>query len=110
MKLVINVSPSQHGASQEDFIRGSLEKKAKEVIFDLASQAHVHLEHISISARSFKKRLQKSAFPAFNITVALDQHLKTLRKADFNKFHPSLQRRNSLLPLSLYARSWKQSY
>ncbi|XP_041422502.1 NADH dehydrogenase (ubiquinone) complex I, assembly factor 6 isoform X2 [Xenopus laevis] len=95
-----------HGVSQEDFIRGSLEKNVRDVIFDIAGQAHVHLEH----ARSFKKRVQKSAFPAFNITVALDWHLKTLRKADFNIFHPSVQRRNTLLPLSLYARSWKQSY
>ncbi|KAM4704689.1 NADH dehydrogenase (ubiquinone) complex I, assembly factor 6 isoform 1-T1 [Rhinophrynus dorsalis] len=95
-----------HGASQEDFIRGSQEKNVKDVIFDIASQAHVHLEH----ARSFKKKVQGKAFPAFNITVALDYYLKKLRKADFNIFHPSLQRRNTLLPLSLYIQSWKKTY
>uniref|UniRef100_A0A6I8S208 NADH dehydrogenase (ubiquinone) complex I, assembly factor 6 n=1 Tax=Xenopus tropicalis TaxID=8364 RepID=A0A6I8S208_XENTR len=71
-----------HRASQEDFIRGSLEKNVKDVIFDIASQAHVHLEHAYLSdtrmdnqpqtcARSFKKRIPKSAFPAFNITMFL---------------------------------------
>ncbi|XP_075069929.1 NADH dehydrogenase (ubiquinone) complex I, assembly factor 6 isoform X2 [Mixophyes fleayi] len=38
-----------HGASQEDFIRGSQERNVKDVIFDIASQAHVHLEHANIN-------------------------------------------------------------
>ncbi|KAG8441766.1 hypothetical protein GDO86_010806 [Hymenochirus boettgeri] len=95
-----------HGASQEDFIRGRQERNVQDVIFDIASQAHIHLEH----ARSFTKRVPKTAFPAFNITVSLDWYLKNLRKADFNVFHPSLQRRNTLLPLSLYVQSWKKTY
>ncbi|KAM4688563.1 NADH dehydrogenase (ubiquinone) complex I, assembly factor 6 [Discoglossus pictus] len=95
-----------HGASQEDFIRGSQERNVKDVIFDIASQAHVHLEH----ARSFRGKVQGKAYAAFSITVAIDSYLKKLRKADFNVFHPSLQRRNTLLPLSLYIQSWKRSY
>ncbi|CAH2285603.1 NADH dehydrogenase (ubiquinone) complex I, assembly factor 6 isoform X1 [Pelobates cultripes] len=95
-----------HGTSQEDFIRCSQEKNVKDVIFDVASQAHVHLEH----ARSFKRKVQGKAFAAFNITVALDSYLKKLRKADFNIFHPSLQRKNTLLPLYFYVRSWKKTY
>ncbi|MEE6463516.1 hypothetical protein FKM82_005938 [Ascaphus truei] len=39
-----------HGVSQEDFIRGSQEKNVKDVAFDIASQAHVHLEHVSFCA------------------------------------------------------------
>ncbi|XP_069477488.1 NADH dehydrogenase (ubiquinone) complex I, assembly factor 6 isoform X3 [Ambystoma mexicanum] len=35
-----------HDVSQEDFIRGSLEKQVRDVAFDIASQAHVHLEHV----------------------------------------------------------------
>ncbi|XP_068090981.1 NADH dehydrogenase (ubiquinone) complex I, assembly factor 6 isoform X2 [Hyperolius riggenbachi] len=54
-----------HGASQEDFIRGSQEKNVKDVIFDIASQAYVHLDH----ARSFQKKVHGKAFPAFNITA-----------------------------------------
>ncbi|XP_073406513.1 NADH dehydrogenase (ubiquinone) complex I, assembly factor 6 isoform X1 [Dendrobates tinctorius] len=95
-----------HGASQEDFIRGSQEKNVKDVIFDIASQAHVHLEH----ARSFQNKVHVAAFPAFNVTVPLDGYLKRLRKSDFNIFHPSLQRRVPWLPLSLYIQSWRKIY
>ncbi|KAJ7413276.1 hypothetical protein WISP_91926 [Willisornis vidua] len=35
-----------HGVSQEDFIRGKQEKNVRDVIYDIASQAHIHLEHI----------------------------------------------------------------
>ncbi|RMC15140.1 hypothetical protein DUI87_07322 [Hirundo rustica rustica] len=36
-----------HGVSQEDFIRGKQEKNVRDVIYDIASQAHIHLEHLS---------------------------------------------------------------
>ena len=36
----------QHGASQEDFIRGSREQNVRDVVYDIASQAHVHLQHV----------------------------------------------------------------
>ncbi|KGL74684.1 NADH dehydrogenase (ubiquinone) complex I, assembly factor 6, partial [Tinamus guttatus] len=35
-----------HGVSQEDFIRCRQEKNVRDVIYDTASQAHVHLEHV----------------------------------------------------------------
>ncbi|NWS84079.1 NDUF6 factor, partial [Ptilorrhoa leucosticta] len=35
-----------HGVSQEDFIRGKQEKNVRDVIYDIASQAHIHLEHV----------------------------------------------------------------
>ncbi|XP_073488096.1 NADH dehydrogenase (ubiquinone) complex I, assembly factor 6 [Aquarana catesbeiana] len=95
-----------HGASQEDFIRGSQERNVKDVVYDIASQAYVHLEH----ARSFQRKVSGKAFPAFNITVPLDSYLKRLRKADFNIFHPSLQRRDPWIPLSLYMQSWRKTY
>ncbi|KAJ6663939.1 hypothetical protein lerEdw1_008893, partial [Lerista edwardsae] len=50
-----------HGVSQEDFIRHSQEKKLRDVVYDIASQAYVHLEH----ARSFRKNVPVKAFPAF---------------------------------------------
>ncbi|XP_069710481.1 NADH dehydrogenase (ubiquinone) complex I, assembly factor 6 isoform X2 [Phaenicophaeus curvirostris] len=76
-----------HGVSQEDFIRGKQEKNVRDVIYDIASQAHIHLEH-----------------------VALDDYLHKIRKVDFNIFHPSLQKKRTLLPLHLYTRSWKNTY
>ncbi|KAF7646854.1 hypothetical protein LDENG_00181380 [Lucifuga dentata] len=38
-----------HGASQEDFIRGSREQNVRDVMYDIASQAHVHLQHVRIN-------------------------------------------------------------
>ncbi|XP_013874377.1 NADH dehydrogenase (ubiquinone) complex I, assembly factor 6 isoform X2 [Austrofundulus limnaeus] len=76
-----------HGASQEDFIRGSREQKVRDVVYDIASQAHVHLQH-----------------------VVIEDYLHRVRKADFDVFHKSLQNRNPLLSLQLYLRSWKKTY
>ncbi|KAK3572407.1 hypothetical protein QTP86_032624 [Hemibagrus guttatus] len=95
-----------HGVSQEDFIRGSREQNVRDVVYDFASQAHVHLQH----ARSFSKSVPDAAMPAFLQTVAIDDYLERVRKVDFDIFHPSLQRRNPLMPIQLYLRSWKKKY
>ncbi|XP_077454816.1 NADH dehydrogenase (ubiquinone) complex I, assembly factor 6 isoform X2 [Stigmatopora argus] len=95
-----------HGASQEDFVRRSQEQHVRDVVYDIASQAHVHLEH----ARSFRPRVPAVAMPAFLHTVVLEDFLQRVRKADFDIFHPSLQKRNPLLAMQLYLRSWKKTY
>ncbi|XP_029360330.1 NADH dehydrogenase (ubiquinone) complex I, assembly factor 6 isoform X1 [Echeneis naucrates] len=95
-----------HGASQEDFIRGSREQHVRDVVYDIASQAHVHLQH----ARSFSHSVPAAAMPAFLQTVVLEDYLQRIRKADFDVFHPSLKNRNPLLPIQLYLRSWKKTY
>ncbi|XP_077577051.1 NADH dehydrogenase (ubiquinone) complex I, assembly factor 6 isoform X1 [Stigmatopora nigra] len=95
-----------HGASQEDFIRRNQEQHVRDVVYDIASQAHVHLQH----ARSFRPRVPAVAMPAFLHTVALEDFLQRVRKADFDIFHPSLQKRNPLLAMQLYLRSWKKTY
>ncbi|XP_044861280.1 NADH dehydrogenase (ubiquinone) complex I, assembly factor 6 isoform X5 [Mauremys mutica] len=95
-----------HGVSQEDFIRANQERNVRDVIYDIASQAHVHLEH----ARSFSKNVPVKAFPAFLYTVALEDYLYKIQKVDFNIFHPSLHKKSTLLPLYLYIRSWKKKY
>lgn len=96
----------KHGASQEEFIRGSRDSSVKDVVFDIASQAHAHLQH----ARSFKQNVSPAAAPAFLHTVVLEDYLQRLRRADFDVFHPSLQNRNPLLPIYLYIRSWRSTY
>ncbi|XP_031601820.1 NADH dehydrogenase (ubiquinone) complex I, assembly factor 6 isoform X3 [Oreochromis aureus] len=95
-----------HGASQEDFIRGSREQNIRDVVYDIASQAHVHLQH----ARSFSHNVPAAAAPAFLPTVVLEDYLHRVRRADFDVFHKSLQNRNPLLPIQLYIRSWKKTY
>lgn len=42
----------QHGASQEDFIRSSREQNVRDVVYDVASQAHVHLQHVGVGGRA----------------------------------------------------------
>uniref|UniRef100_A0A8I3WR56 NADH dehydrogenase (ubiquinone) complex I, assembly factor 6 n=1 Tax=Callithrix jacchus TaxID=9483 RepID=A0A8I3WR56_CALJA len=54
-----------HGVSQEDFLRRNQHKNVRDVIYDIASQAHLHLKH----ARSFHKSVPVKAFPAFLQTV-----------------------------------------
>lgn len=95
-----------HGASQEDFIRGSRDQNVRDVVYDIASQAHVHLQH----ARSFSSDVPAPASLAFLQTVVLEDYLQRVRRADFDVFHPSLKNRNPLLPLQLYFRSWKKTY
>ncbi|XP_019568905.2 NADH dehydrogenase (ubiquinone) complex I, assembly factor 6 isoform X2 [Rhinolophus sinicus] len=95
-----------HGVSQEDFLRKNQDKNVRDVIYDIASQAHLHLKH----ARSFRKSVPVKAFPAFLQTVVLEDYLKKIQQVDFNIFHPSLQQKNPLLPLSLYFQSWRKRY
>ncbi|XP_049709934.1 NADH dehydrogenase (ubiquinone) complex I, assembly factor 6 isoform X2 [Elephas maximus indicus] len=95
-----------HGVSQEDFLRKNQDKNVRDVIYDIASQAHLHLKH----ARSFHKSVPLRAFPAFLQTVALEDYLKKIQRVDFDIFHPALQQKNTLLPLSLYIRSWRKRY
>ncbi|XP_027259296.1 NADH dehydrogenase (ubiquinone) complex I, assembly factor 6 isoform X1 [Cricetulus griseus] len=96
----------QHGVSQEDFLRRNQDKNVRDVIYDLASQAHLHLKH----ARSFHRSVPAKALPAFLQTVALEDYLKKIQRVDFDIFHPSLQQKNTLLPLSLYIQSWRKRY
>ncbi|XP_007532249.2 NADH dehydrogenase (ubiquinone) complex I, assembly factor 6 isoform X3 [Erinaceus europaeus] len=95
-----------HGVSQEDFLQKNQDKSVRNVIYDIASQAHLHLNH----ARSFHKSVPVKAFPAFLQTVALENYLKKIQQVDFDIFHPFLQQKNTLLPLSLYIQSWRKRY
>uniref|UniRef100_A0A2K6M6P9 NADH dehydrogenase (ubiquinone) complex I, assembly factor 6 n=1 Tax=Rhinopithecus bieti TaxID=61621 RepID=A0A2K6M6P9_RHIBE len=95
-----------HGVSQEDILRRNRDKNVRDVIYDIASQAHLHLKH----ARSFHKSVPVKAFPAFLQTVSLEDFLKKIRRVDFDIFHPSLQQKNTLLPLYLYIQSWRKIY
>nr|XP_046255540.1 NADH dehydrogenase (ubiquinone) complex I, assembly factor 6 isoform X3 [Scatophagus argus] len=65
---------------------------------------------VCMLARSFSSSVPAAATPAFLQTVVLEDYLQRVRKADFDVFHPSLQKRNPLLPLQLYLRSWKMTY
>ncbi|XP_065758851.1 NADH dehydrogenase (ubiquinone) complex I, assembly factor 6 isoform X3 [Muntiacus reevesi] len=95
-----------HGVSQEDFLQKRQDRNVRDVVYDVASQAHLHLKH----ARSFHRSVPVKAFPAFLQTVALEDYLKKIQQVDFDLFHPSLQQKNTLLPLFLYIQSWRKRY
>ncbi|XP_038204156.1 NADH dehydrogenase (ubiquinone) complex I, assembly factor 6 isoform X1 [Arvicola amphibius] len=40
----------QHGVSQEDFLRRNHDKNVRDVIYDIASQAHLHLKHALVTS------------------------------------------------------------
>ncbi|XP_063143350.1 NADH dehydrogenase (ubiquinone) complex I, assembly factor 6 isoform X2 [Rattus norvegicus] len=65
---------------------------------------------VCVQARSFHSRVPAEAFPAFLQTVSLEDYLKKIQRVDFDIFHPSLQQKNTLLPLSLYIQSWRKRY
>ncbi|XP_072324174.1 NADH dehydrogenase (ubiquinone) complex I, assembly factor 6 isoform X2 [Scyliorhinus torazame] len=65
---------------------------------------------ICLLARSFCKNVPSKACPAFLQTVVLDDYLDRIRKVDFDVFHPSLQKTNTMLPFYLYIRSWRKIY
>lgn len=60
-------------------------------------------------ARSFHKSVLMKAFSA-SLQVALEDYLKKIQPVDFDIFHPHLQQKNTLLPLSLYIQSWRKRY
>ncbi|KAI0221745.1 NADH dehydrogenase (ubiquinone) complex I, assembly factor 6, partial [Lamellibrachia satsuma] len=96
----------QNGISQEEVQRGCREDKMKDLIYNLASQAHLQLE----AAKSLKKDVPKAAIPAFLTTVANESYLKSIQRAEFDVFDSRLQLRNNWLPLMLWLRKVKNSY
>jgi len=97
---------AKHKVSQEDIIRGKESQSVKDVIFDIASVAHQHLE----KARSLKDSIPKNVYPLFLNASVCDFYLKTLQKVDFNVFDPKLQKRNSLLPITMYFNRFRNRY
>ncbi|XP_014479962.1 PREDICTED: NADH dehydrogenase (ubiquinone) complex I, assembly factor 6 [Dinoponera quadriceps] len=87
----------KNGVSSESVFRGQLSTGFKDAIFDVASCANRHLQ----MAMSLKKTAGKDLNMIFLPRVCVENYLEELRKADFNVFHPVLQRRKGSLPLQL---------
>ncbi|CAC5412459.1 NDUFAF6 [Mytilus coruscus] len=92
--------------SGEDVMRGRKQKEICDIVFEVASVAKQHLE----TARSMKKDVPSSVLPLFLNSVICDKYLKQLQKVDFNVFHPSLQKKNGLLPLQLLLQKIGKKY
>jgi len=96
----------KHHVSQEDVLRRCTEQKMKDLIFDLASEAHKHLQ----TASSFKKDIPKQAMVAFLPTVSINAYLKAIQRVDFNVFDSQLHQRNNWLPFSLWRQKQKGTF
>ena len=71
------------------------------MVFEVATQAHHHLE----KALSLKEKAPKDAHISFLPAVSTKRFLERLRVANFNLTDKSLGKRDNLLPLALY---WKR--
>jgi NADH dehydrogenase [ubiquinone] 1 alpha subcomplex assembly factor 6 len=90
----------QHGVSQEKFIRSPEDKGVSDVVFDVATLAHQHLE----KSLNLMSKIPKESTVCFLPAVATQRYLERLRRANFNLAEKSLTVRDNLLPLALY---WK---
>nr|CAD7586333.1 unnamed protein product [Timema genevievae] len=96
----------KHSVSHETVLRAECNKALMEVFFDIANRAKQHLA----KARSLSKQVPKPAHILFLPATAVDSYLERLRRTHFNAFDPSLQQRNTLLPLFLYWNKFTSKY
>ncbi|XP_076749962.1 NADH dehydrogenase (ubiquinone) complex I, assembly factor 6 homolog sicily [Xylocopa sonorina] len=92
----------KHSVSTEAILQGQSSKNLQNVIYDVASYGKLHLD----ATITLKNKVEKKAKLIFLPVVCLQKYLDDLRRADFNVFDVKLQRKNNLLPLYLYWKSW----
>ncbi|KAK7063020.1 NADH dehydrogenase (ubiquinone) complex I, assembly factor 6 [Halocaridina rubra] len=92
-----------HKVSQENIIRGSQDQNVKDVVFDIASTAHHHIEHV----KDLMKSVPKNARIGLLSHVSVSSYLDALQQVHFDVFNPALQRRNNLLPVRLWWAKFK---
>ena len=87
---------SKHKVSQTDVLRAR--DVVKEPVFEIASQANIHLE----KAKALISKLPKEAAICFLPLGIYSHQLELLRRCDFNVFHSSFQKKNPLLAWTLW--------
>lgn len=89
----------KHGVSQERFFRSKPEDKGVEnVVFDIATVAHQHLE----KSLALMSKVPKESKIAFLPKVPVQRYLERLRRVNFNLVNKTLGNRDNLLPFALY--------
>lgn len=89
----------KHGVSQERFFRNKAnDKGVEDVVFEIATVAHQHLE----KSIALLPKVPKEAVIVFLSLVTSRRYLERLRKVNFNLTDKSLGVRDSMLPLALY--------
>ena len=98
----------KHKISQEEILRGQSQEKLVEIVFEVASQASLHLDGM----RKYLKdvpQLSRGAKNVFLPSIPCDMFLEHVQKLDFNLNHESLNRKHWMLPLKLYLASRQNS-
>jgi NADH dehydrogenase [ubiquinone] 1 alpha subcomplex assembly factor 6 len=94
----------KHGVSQERFFRSKPnDKGVEEVVFEIGTLAHQHLE----KSLALMSNVPKESKVVFLSTVVCRRYLERLRRVNFNLIDKSLGSRDSLLPLALYWNNFK---
>lgn len=95
----------KHGVSQERFFRSKAnDKGVEDVVFEIATLAHQHLEK---SLALMPKVVPKESKIIFLPAVTARRYLERLRNANFNLTDKRLGVRDSLLPFALYWQKFK---
>ncbi|KAF6018119.1 hypothetical protein EB796_023587 [Bugula neritina] len=87
---------SKHKVSQSDVLR--MKNNVKEVVFEMASVAHVHLQ----KTQKLMEKLPKNTRQYFLLTAICNNQLELLRKCDFNLHDPLFLKKNPMLPWHLW--------
>ena len=94
----------KHGVSQERFFRAKPnDKGVEEVVFEIATLAHQHLE----KSFALMSKVPKESKIVFLPSVTSRRFLERLRRVNFNLTDKSLGVRDNLLPLTLYWNKFK---
>jgi NADH dehydrogenase [ubiquinone] 1 alpha subcomplex assembly factor 6 len=94
----------KHGISQERFYRSKdNDKGVEDVVFEIATLAHQHLE----KSTALMPKVPKEARISFLPMIATKRFLEKLRRVSFNLTDKSVGKRDSMLPLVLYWNKFK---
>ena len=96
----------KHSLSNEDIVRGSNKKAVCDVVWDIASQAFIHLEHAKDILKKFKSRKNNIFLPV----ILCESFLSGLQKSDFDILNPKINQKNWTLALKLVIANWKKMY
>ncbi|XP_063984016.1 NADH dehydrogenase (ubiquinone) complex I, assembly factor 6 [Diachasmimorpha longicaudata] len=87
----------KHRVPTESVFRGEMSKELSDVIFNVASRAHQHLEKAKNLRKNTKKNLSSIFLPAVNI----EKYLTQLQTFDFNVYSSSLHKKDNMLALQI---------
>lgn len=94
----------KHGISQERFFRSKPgDKGVEDVVFEIATLAHQHLE----KSLALMAKVPKESKVIFLPAVTSQRYLERLRRSNFNLADKALGTRDNLLPFSLYWNKFK---